>query len=295
MRTQHGADVPVTGAGRTEVLDPHAAPDIAPEVRLLMSGLGMAAAAANVVMQLSRLPIGRGVAESRVESGRADKHPAKRTRTTLSYLVIALYGTEHERAVMRKEVNKSHRQVRSLPTDEVAYNAFDPELQLWVAACLYKGVEDILTLFYGIDDDAVLDTVYRHGARLATTLQVPEERWPADRTAFEAYWADGVAQVHMDDVTRPFLLDLVNLKVMPGPLRWAMAPLHRFITTGFLPPRFREELGLPWDDRRQRIFDRGAKIVGAVHQRLPRVIREHPFNMYLWDARRRIRRGRAIV
>lgn len=271
------------------------ADEVPAEARLLMSGLGMAAAAANVVMQLSRLPIGHGVAESKVESGRADKHPIKRTRTTLSYLVIALQGTAAERAYMRKEVNRSHRQVRSDDDSPVAYNAFDPELQLWVAACLYKGVEDILTLFYEIDGDRTLDVVYRHGSRLATTLQVSPDRWPADRAAFEDYWADGLAQVRMDDVTRPFLLDLVNLKILPAPLRWLLAPMHRFVTTGFLPEPFRREIGLPWSDRRQRAFLRGVKVVGRIHRRLPALIREYPFNYHLWEVRRRIRRGRPIV
>src|SRR4051794_41006642 len=39
----------------------------------------------------------------------------------------------------RRAVNKSHAQVYSLPESQVSYNAFDKDLQLWVAACLYKG------------------------------------------------------------------------------------------------------------------------------------------------------------
>ena len=52
---------------------------------------------ANVIMQLALLPVGRGVAESPVESGRVDKHPIKRLRTTMSFLAIAILGTEDER------------------------------------------------------------------------------------------------------------------------------------------------------------------------------------------------------
>src|SRR3954447_17313379 len=96
---------------------------------------------ANVIMQLALRPVGRGVAESPVESGRVDKHPIKRLRTTMSFLVIATLGTDEERRGLRAEINRQHRQVRSGPDSEVAYNAFDPELQLWVAACLWKGTE----------------------------------------------------------------------------------------------------------------------------------------------------------
>src|SRR3954452_15849686 len=66
---------------------------------------------ANVIMQLALLPVGRGVAESTVDSGRVDKHPFKRQRTTASYLVVAMLGSEEQRRVMRQEVNRSHSAV----------------------------------------------------------------------------------------------------------------------------------------------------------------------------------------
>ena len=62
-----------------------------------MVGLSLAAGGANVIMQLARLPIGRGVAESRVESGRVDRRPIKRLRTTTAYLLVAMLGTDEER------------------------------------------------------------------------------------------------------------------------------------------------------------------------------------------------------
>src|SRR4051812_18783865 len=95
---------------------------------------------ANVVMQLALLPVGRGVAESTVDSGRVDKHPYKRQRTTGQYLIVALLGSDEERKAMRDQVNRQHAGVvRKEGEAEVAYNAFDPELQLWVAACIYVG------------------------------------------------------------------------------------------------------------------------------------------------------------
>src|SRR6266540_4322439 len=96
---------------------------IPPAVRDSVTGFAVAAGAANVIMQLSRLPIAYGVVESKVDSGRVDKHPIKRLRTTLSYIMVALFATENERATMRKEVNRSHRYVRSSETSPVTYNA----------------------------------------------------------------------------------------------------------------------------------------------------------------------------
>ena len=96
--------------------------------------------AANVVMQLAQLPVGRGVAESTVDSGRVDKHPFKRQRTTASYLIVAMLGSDEERAAMKDEVNRQHRGVvRREGESDVPYNAFDSTLQLWVAGCIYVG------------------------------------------------------------------------------------------------------------------------------------------------------------
>src|SRR5436309_4892680 len=92
-----------------------------PELREVLGHFGLGAGNANVIMQLSRLPVGHGVARSRVDSGRVDKHPIKRLRTTVSYLAISLLGSEEERAAMCREVNRVHAQVRSAPSDPVQY------------------------------------------------------------------------------------------------------------------------------------------------------------------------------
>jgi len=272
------------------------------EVRDAITGLAFAAAGANVIMQLSRLPVGHGVALSTVDSGRVDKHPIKRLRTTSSYLAVAMLGSEEDRQAMRSEVNRAHTSVRSKPGDPVPYNAFDPELQLWVAACLYRGTEDVYRLLDPDPSDATLDVLYRHGARFGTTLQVSEEDWPADRQAFDAYWNDQLDRIEYDDVTRPYLRGIAELKFLDeaiGPLARpvtkAFAPLNRFLTTGFLHSPFRTGLDLDWSERHQRAFDRVTGATAAVLRRLPEPLKAFPFNAYLADVRRRTRTGRPIV
>src|SRR3954453_2099683 len=112
--------------------------------RPYLDGLGaILAGTANVIMQLSRPPVGYGVLESPVESGQVMRHPVKRFRTTFTYLAVALLGTDEERAAYRGAVDVVHRQVRSGPDSPVPYGAMDPRLQLWVAACLYRGAVDV--------------------------------------------------------------------------------------------------------------------------------------------------------
>ncbi len=277
--------------------------EIPDEIYDHIHGYALFAGAANVIMQLSRLPVGRGVAESRVESGRVDLHPVKRLRTTTAFLVIASLGTREERLALRKQINRAHAQVRSRPGDDVEYNAFDPELQLWVAACLYKGVEDLVRVGTGGEIDAeTMDVLYHHGRRFGTTLQVDPAMWPADREAFEEYWQSGLAQIEMDEVTRPYLQGIAEVSFSPfGPgwLRRLNARLMRgpasFMTLGFLDPAFIKELGLEWTDEQQRRHDRLFGLIGRLSYAAPRPIQMFPLNLYLWDTRRRLRKGLPVI
>src|SRR3546814_8601878 len=107
--------------------------------------LALYGGAANVVLQFTRPGVAWGVIESPVESGAVTKHPFKRGRTTLTYIAVALVGTDQDRADYRRYVDEVHRQVRSRPSSPVKYNAFDRDLQLWVAACLHYGYVDTST------------------------------------------------------------------------------------------------------------------------------------------------------
>jgi uncharacterized protein (DUF2236 family) len=269
------------------------APTAVPEC--LSGGIAVSAATANVIMQLCLLPIGHAVAKSRVEHDRLDVRPLRRARTTLTYLAVALLGTDEERRAMRGEVNRVHLAVYSLPGDPVAYDAFDPELQLWVAACLYRGMQLGYELMYGPPDAATADAVYTYAARLGTTLQVPETMWPSDRAEFERYWSGQLGRLRTDELTRRYLRDLARLRYLPGPLGWVLGPVHEFFTTGFLPPEFRAEVGLTWGPRRQLAFRAGARAGATLDRLLPRPVRVFPLNAVLWDARRRMRAGRSLV
>jgi uncharacterized protein (DUF2236 family) len=271
-------------------------PDVPAAVRgALSGGFTFSAATANVVMQLSMLPVGHGVAESRVEAGRVDVHPLKRTRTTLAYLAVALLGSDLERHVMRQEVNRAHRDVHSRPGDAVAYDAFDPELQLWVAACLYRGLQLGHELMYGPPDDVTADTLYAHAARLGTTLQVPDSMWPSTRQEFEQYWARQLANLQTDELTRRYIRDLARLRFLPMPLSWVLGPVHEFLTAGFLSAEFRTQAGLGWGPRRQSVFQAVTKLGGMASGLLPPPLRMFPLNAALWDTRRRMRAGRPVV
>lgn len=264
-----------------------------------LMGVGLLAGPANVIMQLSRPAVGYGVMESRVEAGRLDRHPIKRARTTFTYLAVALAGDTAQRAAFRRAVDGVHARVYSTPDSPVPYNAFDRDLQLWVAACMYRGAVDVHRLFVGEMDDAAADDHYRRCQALGTTLQVPPQLWPPDRTAFDGYWRRSLDDVHIDDAVRAYLYPIALARVpgvtLPGPVQRRLDGIALLITTGFLPQRFRDEMRLPWDPGRQRRFDRLMRALRVVNDAMPRPVRQFPFNVLLADLDRRVRAGRPLV
>ncbi|RUP35067.1 MAG: DUF2236 domain-containing protein [Mycolicibacterium sp.] len=262
-------------------------------------GAALLAGPANVIMQLARPGVGYGVVESRVESGRTDLHPIKRARTTFTYLAVAILGSDDQKAAYRSAVNTAHRQVYSTPDSPVKYSAMDKNLQLWVAACLFKGALDVYRLVVGELDDETAEEFYRQGMTMGTTLQVTPEMWPADRAAFDKYWQESLDQVHIDDTVREYLYPIAAVRMkglqLPGPLQRWFESFSLLLTTGFLPQRFRDEMRLPWDAKRQKRFNSVMKLVQVVNRVLPGPLRRFPFNWMLRDLDWRIRTGRPLV
>jgi uncharacterized protein (DUF2236 family) len=264
-----------------------------------LMGIALLAGPANVIMQLARPSVGYGVLESRVDSGRVDLHPIKRARTTFTYMAVATRGSDAQKTAFRNVVNRAHAQVYSTAESPVRYHAFDKDLQLWVAACLYKGAVDVYRIFVGEMDDEFADEHYRESATLGTTLQVPRGMWPADRAAFDRYWQESLEQVHIDDTMREFLYPIAVSRIngvrLPGPVQRWNEKLALLITTGFLPQRFRDEMRLPWDAKRQLQFDRLTAVLRTVNHLMPRFVRQFPFNVLLKDLDWRIRTGRPLI
>lgn len=254
-----------------------------------------AGAAANVIMQLGWPEVAYGVMESKVESGSLVKHPWKRARTTATYLAVAILGNDEDRKAYREAVNGAHRFVRSDENSPVKYNAFNRELQLWVAACPYVGIEDMYQLLHGKLDDEELEEFYRTGSTLGTTLQVTEDMWPPTRADFDRYWNLACERVVFDETTRAYLMDLVNLKMINWPLRLMFRNLLRFLTIGSLPPLFRDELRLEWSEADRRRYEHLFVFVSFVNRFIPRFLRHGGSEALLADMRWRANSGRNLI
>lgn len=250
---------------------------IAPESVLVLAG-GRA-----ILLQVANPFVGHGVARHSDFAAR----PLGRLNGTLAYVYAVTCGSPIQRAAAVRRVALAHRPVHGPPTPAEAvpaYNAFDPELQLWVAATLYESATRMHDLVFGPLDDADAESVYRDYGVLGTALQVPAGMWPSDRAAFAAYWHRATAGLSTDATTRAVADQLLHPRNAPLWLRLAM-PLARLVTTGLLDPAERALYALPWSTGRQRRFDLVLGVIRMVYPRLPARLRHAPMRHYLRSGR----------
>ncbi|WP_238579599.1 oxygenase MpaB family protein [Agreia bicolorata] len=230
------------------------------------------AAGRAILLQLANPAVGRGVAEHSDFAAR----PLDRLARTLEYVYTVVYGTSAQVDAVVRSVSRAHGPVRGA-ADAVgpSYSAFDPRLQLWVAATLYDSAIDMHERVYGALDDASAERIYQDYAVLGTALQVPREMWPADRAAFRAYFSHELETLQTDETIRRVAAALLHPAAAPLWLTAAM-PLARLVTAGLLPASIRQAFQLPWSPARRRFFGCIMAITRAVYPRLPRALRHLP-------------------
>ncbi|MES2414168.1 MAG: oxygenase MpaB family protein [Pseudomonadota bacterium] len=235
-------------------------------------------AGAAVLLQLANPGVGWGVSEHSTTLRR----PLDRLRTTMIYIYALNLGSEQERRMVAQLVNRAHGPVHS-----ERYSAFDPQLQLWVAATLYRSGAQLAEIFNGPLGDADAEILYQHAAIYGTALQVRPDMWPPNRAAFEAYWTRSLESFSVDDQVRSYAQALLRGGAAPWWTR-VLLPLQSFTTRGLLPPAMREAFGLPWSRFDQLRWDRFLRYAPMLYRWLPRWVRHAPASYFLRDMRRRI-------
>lgn len=263
-------------------------PDTAPTITLadLLYEPGLLLGSGSAVMyQLAVWGVGKGVAEHSTTMQR----PVDRLRTTLSYVYVMGLGTDEERRAVARMVNKMHGPVRG-----DGYSAFDPQLQLWVAATLAEVGREMYERIHGPLDAVTLERLYRDGWVYGTALQVKPEMWPPTRAEFDAYWEQMQGEFRSDPQIQRYaqaLLSSRDAKWFVKPL----TPLISLVTRGNLSPAAREALGLSWSDREQRRYDRFWRFVRVAYPLIPRFVRKVPARVAMADIRWRMRTGRRVI
>jgi uncharacterized protein (DUF2236 family) len=243
-----------------------------------------------LLLQVALPAVGRGVVEHSDFAERA----MERLHATMTFLCGAVFATPEEFAFVRRQVNRAHAPVRAEATADgrPAYNAYDPQLQLWVAATLYRTMTDLHERVFGSLTAAEHEGVYQEYTRLGSNLQVPPALWPPTHAAFERYWERTIEQLTVDDAARALAVQILYPRKVPLWIR-LLLPDARLVTTGLLPSSVRDEYRLPWSDARQRRFERWMRRLARWYPRAPRRLRYAPRDAYLRRLRRLAREAGA--
>ncbi len=161
--------------------------------------------AANVIMQLARPGVGYGVMESRVESGRIDRHPIKRARTTFTYLAVAAQAptSRRRRTAARSTVPRPGVFDRREPggVQRVRQGPSDVGRRLHL-----QGLRRHLPALRRRDATTRLSTHYSTRAWRSAPPCRCRARCGRPTGGVRRYWEQSLDQVHIDDAVREYLL-----------------------------------------------------------------------------------------
>jgi uncharacterized protein (DUF2236 family) len=204
------------------------------------------------------------------ESGFYQVDPWKRLERTLSLTYSITFGTREEARDAAERINAVHRTVRGVdPVTGLGYDALDPDLLLWVHACLVDSALLFEQLTVGRLDDAGRQRFHQEQMVGAELLHLPRERIPPTVEGLRDYISDVVESgiLRVTDASRA-VADLfwnpppeANWRpVLKAVARWAF---------GTLPPRLRSEYGVRWNPAKEAALRSSLLFLKRVRPLLP--------------------------
>jgi uncharacterized protein (DUF2236 family) len=175
------------------------------------------------------------------------------------------------------------------------YRAHDPELLMWVHATLVDSSLLVYDRYVRRLSRRERERYYDEQKLLGERFGIPLDHQPRTLSDFERLFARTVeSELAVTDTLRD-VTDVVLRPALPLAVRPLGYPLFQALnlaTVGMLPPRLREELGLPWGPGRERMLGASHALLRNLLPLVPAVAREFPRAR---SADRRLRRGEPLA
>lgn len=202
------------------------------------------------------------------------RDPWARLLRTLSLQLLLPFGTTAEATDAADRINRLHRVINGTdPVTGERYDALDPDLLLWVHACL----EESSVLFYELTvrplSDREKDRFHDENLLAAELVLLSRDRVPRSFAQTEEY-IQGVIEsdrLMVTDVARE-VADLIR----GGPVPLHLKPVWRFIAfaaVGTLPPAIRDLYGFRWGRVRRWLLAVTLRVLKTIRPLLPKRIR----------------------
>jgi uncharacterized protein (DUF2236 family) len=218
---------------------------------------------------------------------------AARVKRSIPPIMMTVYGEDDDNPGTR--VRDFHRDIKGdMPAEDgVAkrYHALDPDTYFWAHATFVDQVLYFADTFVKRLTDGEKERIYLESKTWYRRYGVSDRPMPADYAGFQRYWDSMMDDIVVAHPTAQYGVGYVT-KGFPkpkgvSPLAWKLLsplfnPVAAFITTGGMPPRARDLLGLPWGDGRERAYQAFAALwrtraVNWMWDRLPMRVRYNTF------------------
>jgi uncharacterized protein (DUF2236 family) len=122
------------------------------------------------------------------QTGMYERDPWRRLERTLRLTFTVVFGTEQEALAAARRIDDVHRGIKGVdPVTGLRYDARDPELLLWVHACLVTSFLEFERLTIGRLDDAGRQVFHQEQLRAVEPLGLPSDLVPATVGGLKAY------------------------------------------------------------------------------------------------------------
>jgi len=180
------------------------------------------------------------------QTGMYASQPWRRLERTLRQTYTVVFGTREEALAASKRIDDVHRGIKGVdPVTGLRYDARDPDLLLWVHACLVDSFLEFERLTVGRLDAAGRQAFHEESMVAAELLRLPRERIPPTVPALRAYLDEVMASgiLRMTDGARR-VADLFGDPPRDVPRRplWGLISFLAFQT---LPTRLRRLYQVP--------------------------------------------------
>jgi uncharacterized protein (DUF2236 family) len=188
--------------------------------------------------------------------------PYDRLARTAAVLDTIGFGSREAADRATRRVRAMHRRVRGVTEDGVPYAADDPELLLWVLACLVDSALVVYGKYVRSLSWEERDAYWRDYKVVGNLFGLADADMPETIVDFDAYMAGmiGGGALRVSPAARELAVRIVLKPPVPLPAR-PLLELANQITVGLLPPEVRRQYGLRWDPARELWLHGGAEYV----------------------------------
>ncbi|HXF57927.1 MAG TPA: oxygenase MpaB family protein [Actinomycetota bacterium] len=209
------------------------------------------------------------------QTGFYERNPWKRLERTLHLTYAITFGSREEAFEAAERINRAHEAVRGVdPVTGLPYDARDPELLLWVHACLVDSQLLFEELAVGRLDEAGRQRFHEEQMVAAELLGLDRSRIPPTVQALRRYLRSVVESgaLRVTDDT----MKVANLIRRPPPeVPWR--PVLRLVSWwafGTLPEPLRSQYGVRWSPARERALRASFRAFRVARPFLPARYRE---------------------